>query len=95
MQEVFHPDQIEHSLTLLAAADIPDTGLVLDAARKSLAEYDQKLRRHRAALEAGADPVLVTGWIREVRQQRESVVAQIAALESKSKKLSSPGRQGN
>ena len=34
-----------------------------------------KLARHRAALEAGADPSVVTGWIAEVEAERRRVLA--------------------
>jgi site-specific DNA recombinase len=41
-----------------------------DQARQEIAECDAKIRQHRAALEAGADPVLVTAWLAEVQAQR-------------------------
>jgi hypothetical protein len=66
---------------MLEAAQ-PDNRPALDAARRSLATLDQKLARHRAALEAGTDPALVAGWTREVQKERELVVAQKAALEA-------------
>ncbi|MFI5783579.1 hypothetical protein [Nocardia sp. NPDC051570] len=52
--DIFHPDRIEHTLSTLEAAQ-HDHAPALDSARRSLAEYDRKLARHRAALEAGAD----------------------------------------
>jgi hypothetical protein len=33
-------------------------------ARQEIADCDARLRQHRAALEAGADPVIVTGWMK-------------------------------
>ena len=39
-------------------------------AQRELAERDAKLRQHRAVLEAGADPVLVTSWINETQARR-------------------------
>jgi site-specific DNA recombinase len=81
LAEIFHPDHVEHSLQMLESAQ-PDNTPALEAARRSLAAVDQKLARHRAALEAGADPALVAGWTREVQKERELVVAQKAALES-------------
>jgi hypothetical protein len=33
-------------------------------ARQEIADCDSKLRQHRAALEAGADPVLITSWMK-------------------------------
>lgn len=44
-------------------------------ARSQLAECDTKLARHRAALEAGADPTIVTGWIAEVEAERRRILS--------------------
>ncbi len=74
----FSPARITSSLEMLKRAQ-PDTVPAMDTARRSLAEYDRKLARHRAALEAGADPALVAGWTREVQREREIVANQIAA----------------
>jgi site-specific DNA recombinase len=45
--------------------------VVIDAAveqaRREIADCDAKLRQHRAALEAGADPAIVTGWMAETQ----------------------------
>ena len=38
-------------------------------------ECDRALVRHRAALEAGADPQLVTGWIAETQARRAEAMA--------------------
>jgi hypothetical protein len=45
----------------------PEPDSADDAVQRVLADCDRKLGRHRAALEAGADPTLVTAWIAEVR----------------------------
>jgi hypothetical protein len=37
------------------------------------AEFDAKLARYRAALDAGADPTVVAGWIAETQAERERV----------------------
>jgi site-specific DNA recombinase len=39
-------------------------------AREEIVDCDAKLRRHRAALEAGADPAIVTSWIKETQAKR-------------------------
>ena len=36
-------------------------------AQQEITECDAKLRQHGAALEAGADPVLVTSWMKETQ----------------------------
>lgn len=81
LAEIFHPDRIQRSLQMLETVQ-PDRAPALDAVRWELAALDQKLARHRAALEAGADPALVAEWMKEVQQERKLVAAQKAALEA-------------
>lgn len=52
----------------------PDRNEPNPLARGRLAACDRKLARHRAALEAGADPTVVTGWIAEVEAERRRVL---------------------
>ena len=54
----------------------------LEATRRAIAECERKLTRHRAALEAGADPALVAAWSQEVQQQRTIAEARLATLTS-------------
>jgi NADH dehydrogenase/NADH:ubiquinone oxidoreductase subunit G len=61
----------------------PDHTPAVDAARRTIAECDRKLARHRAALEAGADPALVVAWSHQVQQQRTAAQAQLANLTSR------------
>lgn len=63
----FDPIALASTVRELEEADQPDdTGADADAdAQREIAECDAKLRQHRAALEAGADAVLVTGRIKE------------------------------
>jgi hypothetical protein len=46
-------------------------------ARREIAACDAKIRQHRAALEAGADPALVTGWMAEVQAQRAAAESRL------------------
>jgi site-specific DNA recombinase len=48
-----------------------------EEARQEIAECDAKLRQHRAALEAGADPVLVTSWMKETQARRTLAEARL------------------
>jgi hypothetical protein len=54
----------------------------VEAARRAIAECERKLARHRAALEAGADPALVAAWSQEVQQQRTAAQTRLANLAS-------------
>jgi site-specific DNA recombinase len=48
-----------------------------EEAQQEIAECDAKLRQHRAALEAGADPVLVTSWMKETQARRALAAARL------------------
>jgi site-specific DNA recombinase len=47
-----------------------------EAARKKIIECDRKLRQYRAALDAGADPAEVSGWINATKQDRADAEAE-------------------
>ncbi|WP_280382768.1 recombinase family protein [Nocardia wallacei] len=79
LAEAFCPNRIQHTLELLDKSQRDDTPH-LYAAQHALAECDQKLARHRAALEAGADPKLVAEWTREVQRERDVVANRITAI---------------
>jgi site-specific DNA recombinase len=48
-----------------------------------ITECERKLARHRAALEAGADPALVVAWSHQVQQQRTIAQTRLATLTSR------------
>src|SRR5580704_524646 len=48
-----------------------------ESAQQEIAECDAKLCQHRAALEAGADPVLVTNWVKETQARRALAEARL------------------
>jgi site-specific DNA recombinase len=48
--------------------------------RKQLSHCDRKLNQYRAALDAGADPVEVTGWINSVKQDRARLEGELLAV---------------
>jgi site-specific DNA recombinase len=82
LAEAFAPRRIEQSLTALEDAQ-PDHTPAVEAAQRAIAECERKLARHRAALEAGADPALVVAWSREAQQQRTVAEARLATLASR------------
>ena len=82
LTEVFEPDRVEYTLTQLAAAQ-PDATATSDPLRRSIAECDRKLARHRAALDAGADPAMVAAWSSDVHRERAVLAAQLTAATSR------------
>ncbi|MFI6458648.1 hypothetical protein ACIBF6_44775 [Streptosporangium amethystogenes] len=76
---LFVPHRVDETLGLLVEAQRiePSEHESLAVARRQLAECDRKLAQHRAALEAGADPAVVAGWIREEQAKKIRAEAQL------------------
>jgi site-specific DNA recombinase len=56
----------------------PDEPKPDESAEREIKECDVRLRQRRAALEAGADPVLVTSWMSETQAKRAAAQARLA-----------------
>jgi DNA invertase Pin-like site-specific DNA recombinase len=71
----FSPLQRSHTIATLleqATAGVPTPAPApATPTGPTVAECDTKLARYRAALEAGADPTVVTGWIAETQAERQ------------------------
>lgn len=76
--EIFEPERVEHTLTQLEAAE-PNAMATPNHLQRSITECDRKLAKHRAALEAGADPAMVAAWSSDVYRERAALVAQVTA----------------
>ncbi len=82
----FHPDLVATRLSRIQGEPVVDAGA--ETARRELAECDRLLARHRAALEAGADPVLVAEWTRDIRRRRDSAEAALQAKPAAPRRMS-------
>ncbi|MEU8786198.1 hypothetical protein [Streptomyces sp. NPDC048637] len=51
----------------------------LEAARRIVTETDRRIDRYRAALDAGADPAVVAGWITAAQNEQTAARQQLAA----------------
>ncbi len=69
---------VEHTLTQLEAAQ-PDAMATPNLLQRSITECDRKLAKHRAALEAGADPAMIAAWSSDVYRERAALIAQLTA----------------
>jgi site-specific DNA recombinase len=68
---VFHPDALAHTVRKLEEAQQAVTvDPAQEQARREIADCDAKLRQHRAALQAGADPKIITSWMAETQIRR-------------------------
>lgn len=70
--QVFSPDRYEATCEALAMASERDEAgeARAEAARRKIADCDSRLAKYRAALDAGADPLIVAGWMAEVQGER-------------------------
>jgi site-specific DNA recombinase len=72
LARIFDPENLDETCAALAAASGTDDAdeAALEGARRKLLDCDDRLGRYRAALEGGADPKVVAGWIAEVQGER-------------------------
>ncbi|MFB6438793.1 zinc ribbon domain-containing protein [Streptomyces sp. NPDC056411] len=62
---------LEHPLTVCRPA--------LEAARRTITETNRRIDRYRVALDAGADPAVVAGWITATQNEQIAARQQLAA----------------
>ncbi|MEU5727169.1 recombinase family protein [Micromonospora sp. NPDC047738] len=75
-----HTHCIEQTITALADAQpLNHSPAPATAAQAIINECDAKLERYRAALDAGADPAVVTGWIGQTQTERARAEADLDA----------------
>jgi site-specific DNA recombinase len=88
LAQVLHPDALPHTVRQMEEAqDVGATDAGAEKARRDIADCDAKLRQHRAALEAGADPVLVTSWMAETQAQRAVAETRLSPPPSRPKRM--------
>ncbi|GGM73753.1 putative recombinase [Longimycelium tulufanense] len=86
---VFDPDYLEDTVRRLAAAagDTTTTAAPVAAAQARIQRCEARLAQYRAALDAGADPVLVAEWIAEVEAERTAATAELKAHKQRTRQL--------
>jgi len=76
---MFAPTRLNAVIDAMAAQLIDPAQTAAEELKTQLAACDRKLKQYRAALDAGADPVEVTGWINTVQQERARLQARLQA----------------
>jgi site-specific DNA recombinase len=68
----FDPENVDATSKAMAAAQVTDDAGAAraEAARRRITDCDDRLRKYRSALEAGADPAIVAGWMKESEAER-------------------------
>jgi hypothetical protein len=79
LARVLRPPRLTDTIEAMAASQGGPTGqeLAAEQARRTVADCAAKLARHRAALEAGADPAIVTSWIAQTQAERVAAERQL------------------
>ncbi|WP_406673909.1 recombinase family protein [Nonomuraea sp. N2-4H] len=82
LARLFTPWNIERTLDQMVGAHGGPAPAAQESEllKRQLAESDRKLGQHRAALEAGADPVIVAGWMREEQSHRSELERRLRRL---------------
>jgi len=81
LAELFHPQNVDAAVSAMVSAGDTDEAAdsQAEAARRKLADCDYRLTKYRAAIDGGADPVVVAGWMSEVQGERLRAEAQLAS----------------
>jgi site-specific DNA recombinase len=65
-----------------------DADTAADELRRTIEDCDAKVGRYRAALDAGGDPALITGWIKETTAIRNAAQARLGLVPGKPARMS-------
>ncbi len=84
LAKLFDPSNLDATCEALAASSQLDDASRgrLDVATRTMADCDRRLSQYRAALDAGADPAVVAGWMRDVQGQRLKAAGEITRMSS-------------
>ena len=72
LAQVFDPANLEETVALMLSASESTEGAdaKMEAARRKIADCDDRLGKYRAALDSGADPSVVAEWMSEVQAEK-------------------------
>ncbi|MGW0997098.1 hypothetical protein ACWD5V_28205 [Streptomyces sp. NPDC002523] len=91
----FAPERLTATITALSAASIAASTAPVHTpeqaqARQAIKESERRLARYQAALDAGADPAVVTQWINEAQRDKDAAHKELDALPAVNRKKESP-----
>ena len=76
----FGSDRLEHVIAAMAEQAIDPNEAALIHLRKRLAKCDRKLNQYRSALDAGGDPIEISSWINETKNERARLEGELKAV---------------
>jgi site-specific DNA recombinase len=78
--QLFDPENLGATVVAMVEAGGNDDASEVD--RRKLSDCDERLEEYRAALDSGADPVVVAGWIAELQGEQLVAEAELATLDA-------------
>ncbi|MFI6514081.1 recombinase family protein [Spirillospora sp. NPDC050679] len=82
LAKVLAPHRIKQTIEDLHGAQEPQVNVAAVRAQAQIAECEIKLARHRAALEAGANPATIAKWMAETEAQLIAAQAELHAAQT-------------
>jgi site-specific DNA recombinase len=81
LMRAFAPHHLAETIEKMRAAQGSgeSSDPIAQAAKTVIADCDRKLNQYKAALDAGADPVLVAGWMKDAQARKAAAAAQISS----------------
>jgi hypothetical protein len=91
----FESDRLTATIAALSAASLAASTAPIHApeqaqARQTVKECERRLARYQAALDAGADPAVVTQWINDAQRDKDAAHKKLNALHAVTRKKESP-----
>ncbi|MEU8157155.1 hypothetical protein AB0B94_26150 [Micromonospora sp. NPDC048986] len=77
LASAFTPDHLDQTISAMCDAQPTDPTPPTAAAQATIAACDAKLAQYRGALDAGADPAPVAGWITQTQAERARAEADL------------------
>ena len=80
LAQVFDPANLDETVAQMVAASTStgESDSKAEAARRKVEDCADRLGKYRAALDSGADPEIVAGWMAEVKAERLRAEAELA-----------------
>jgi DNA invertase Pin-like site-specific DNA recombinase len=83
LAELFGDEHIDDTCAAMAAIATTEAAVDTSSIKAAIRESDRKLERYRQALEAGTDPTIVAGWIKQVTTERAAAETQLRQAQLK------------
>lgn len=87
LAKVLAPHRIKQTIADIQGAQEPPTNTAAIRAKAQIADCETKLARHRAALEAGANPATIAQWMTETEAQLLAARAELRTSDAQHRRI--------